>query len=67
MDVSLAIEGQDHGEDVTWHDLQSVRKMNDWVIATQFPKRVGTPPDTAFSYEQNRLPVVDATATNVFS
>ena len=67
MDPSLSIEGQDHGKDVTWRDLETVRRMNDWVIATQFPKRTGLPPDTAFSYEQNRPPVVNATATNVFS
>ena len=67
MNPSLSIEGQDHRKDVTGRDLETVRRMNDWVNATQFPKRTGTPPDTAFSYEQNRPPVVNATATNVFS
>ena len=66
-DVSLAIEAQDHPENVSWADLEAVRKMNDWVEATQFPKRAPTPPESAFDYNKDHTVVVDSTATNVFS
>ena len=66
-DVSLAIEAQDHPENVIWADLKAVRMMNDWVLATQFPKRAPLPPEGAFDYNKDHTVVVDSTATNVFS
>jgi hypothetical protein len=41
--------------------------MNDWVQATQFPKRAPLPPEGAFDYNKDHTVVVDSTATNVFS